>query len=154
VPCLNPSCNGYVEYLDPSCDSCKLEFTEDDWDYFLSTCDLNMQNNLLDSASSYDPEPICCANSFMECECSKTITWEDSSDVPTHIWENFYEYEETPFSCSSCKYYYTSQCIPLRDAVKTFVNDGVVSEQLNRCSFYVEYNSSSVDTSIFIDKDF
>jgi len=149
VPCLNPNCRSYVEYGDTDCVNCKIDFTDEDWDYFLSTADEKLVQSILDMESFNDPIMICCTNSFMNCSCDKPIMWEDTSRIPTNLWDDVYEYNEPPSSCSSCMYYYTENCIPLRFFLKEFFTNGQIIEQLNRCSYY-EIEPELSNNAIFI----
>jgi len=148
VSCLNPNCNEFVEFGETECEQCEIQFTEEDWDYFLSTADERTVQQILAQESANDPIMICCSEKFMNCICDKPIMWDDTSRVPANVWDDIYEYNEPPSSCSSCLHYYTEQCPSLRYFLKEFFENGTIIEQLNRCSYY------SVEPKLFDDAIF
>jgi len=135
IECLNPNCTSYIEYSDPNCENCGVEFLEADWDEFYASASPATTRKIDEFYSDDDPWMICCSQTWINCACAKPLSWEDTSDVPPGIWDSLYS-EEDHNLCSECVYYYTENCPEIRKSVANFLHDGVISNKITTCDSY------------------
>lgn len=137
INCLNPNCDGFVEYDDTECTKCRVEFTEQDWDLYLQQASPSEVEAIKNSYSNDDPIMVCCHKSWAECLCDKPVSWDDTDQIPVHVWDKVYS-DNFSNDCGLCEYQYTEQCLPLANFVVNFVADGVIGEPLTVCSDFHE----------------
>ena len=133
INCLNPNCDGFVEYSDNECTKCRVEFTEEDWDIYLQQASPSEVEAIRNSYEKNDPDMICCYRSWIDCICDKPVSWEDTDRIPVHVWDKVYD-DSFSNDCNICTYQYSEECLPLTNFIVNFVRDGVVGDPITICS--------------------
>jgi hypothetical protein len=145
INCLNPNCDGFVEYSDNECTKCRVEFTEEDWDVYLQTAPPSELEAIRSSYEQYDPAMICCYKSWVNCTCDKPVDWDDTDKIPINVWNRAYD-DSHSNDCNLCAYQYSEECIPLGNFIVNFVRDGVIGDPITICSDYHEDSYVSDET--------